>query len=183
MTAAFTAGTGVFSLSQSVQNIIGPARWNNLIPLRALASRGELDQYDRIFLGSPSYGQAGGVPDAYWIESLGGVNGSDADFIKIYLAPQPAATGVLYIDVVNVAPSYTAADLTAGTAIIPVAQGYLESVFLPIARYGVTLSSQFSRPDIVAQLKDDHTRALATLATVGGFPNAVQPAPPRESEA
>ena len=181
-TVAFGAGTAFLPLAQSVQNIIGPARWNG-IPLRALTSRGELDQFDRIFLGSSTYGAAQGVPMAYWVESLGGQSGADPDLINLYLTPVPAAPGSLVVEFVNVAPAYVVADLTAGTALIPVAQGYIESVFLPIARMMVTLSSEFSRPDIVPQLKADSDRAMATLANVGGFPNTIKAAPPREVEA
>lgn len=176
----YTAGTALYSLSKSVQTIIGPARWNDSKPLRALNSRGELDQFDRIFMGVSDYGTALGTPEAYWVENTRDGNDGDIDQIKIYLAPLPSTPGSLYIDVVNDAPTYTTADFTAGTAILPVAQDYTESVFLPIARLLVTRSSVFSRPDILPSLQADFDRALATLGTVGGFPNAVQPAPKRE---
>lgn len=177
---AFTAGTALFTLSRAVQTIIGPARWNNTKPLRALNSRGELDQFDRIFLGVSDYGTALGDPEAYWVENLRQGTDGDIDQIKLYLAPLPATPGSVWIDVINDAPNYTVGDFTAGTAIIPVAQNYTESVFLPLARMFVTRSSVFSRPDIVPQLQTDYDRAMATLADVGGFPNAVIPAPPRE---
>ncbi len=177
---AFTAGTAVYALPKSVQTIIGPARWNNLKPLRALGSRGELDQFDRIFLGVSDYATALGEPEAYWVENVRSGNSGDIDQINLYVAPLPLVAGNVYVDLINDAPNYTTADFSAGTAILPVAQGYQESVFLPIARKMMTLSSLFSRPDIVEQLQADYDRAMLTLAQVGGFPNAVVPAPKRE---
>ena len=180
ITLPFAAGTALFQMTKTVQTIIGPARWNDSISLRALVSRGELDQFDRIYFGSVTYGVAVGVPMAYWVENLRDGNSGDIDLINIYLAPKPDTAGNLVLEIINDAPSYTTADFTAGTAILPVAQNYTESVFLPLARMFVTRSSVFSRPDIVPQLQTDYDRAIATLADVGGFPNAVQPKPPRE---
>lgn len=180
ITAAFGAGTAVIALDRTIQTVIGPARWNNSKPLRALESRGELDQFDRIFLGVSDYGAALGDPEAYWVENLRDGLSGDIDKINLYLAPVPQNAGTLWIDVIYDAPSYTTADFTAGTAILPVAQGYTESVFLPIARMLVTRSSLFSRPDIVQGLETDYQQAITTLGFVGGFPNAVQPAPKRE---
>lgn len=176
----FTAGTALYAIAKSVQTVIGPARWNGSKPLRALTSRGELDQFDRIFLGVSDYGAALGEPEAYFVENIRSGTSGDIDQINLYLAPKPLTAGYVEIDVINDAPNYTAADFTAGTAVIPVAQNYTESVFLPLARLMVTRSSFFSRPDILDALQKDYDQAHATLATVGGFPNAVQPSPPRE---
>lgn len=179
----FSAGTAFFAMDKSLQAIIGPARWNDTIPLRALTSRGELDQFDRIFLGETGYGADVGVPMAYFVENLRSGTSGDIDQTNVFLCPRPALAGSLVLEVIKDAPAYTTADFTAGTAILPVAQNYTESVFLPLARMYVTRSSIFSRPDIVPQLTADYNQAMATLAQVGGFPNAVIPAPPREVEA
>lgn len=180
---AFSAGTALFSLPQNVQNVIGPARWNDTVPLTALESRGELDQFDRIFLGSTSEGVAAGNPLAYWVENLRSGNTGDINQVNIWLAPRPSIAGSLYVDVVYDTPSYTTADFSAGTAVLPVAQNYVESVFLPIARMLVTRSSQFSRPDLLPSFTTDYERAVGTLSTVGGFPNTMQPKPPRKVDA
>lgn len=183
---AFTAGTSMYALSQSVQTIIGPARWNNNPvvgagrPLSALNSRGELDQFDRIFLGVSNYGTDLGDPLAYWVENIRKGTTGDINQINIYLAPLPRVAGTLTVDVVNDAPNYSVSDFIPGTAILPVAQNYTESIFLPIARLLVSRSSYFSRPDTLASLQADYDHAVATLANSGGFPNAVQSAPKRE---
>jgi len=180
----FVAGTAFFTLPQDVQTVIGPARWNDETPLRALESRGELDQFDRIYLGVSDQGTAEGDPFAYWVENVRNGNSGDINQVKIWLAPRPSIAGDLYVDVVHDAPTYDINDFSAGTAILPVAQNYCESVFLPVARMLVTNSFLFSRPDIMPGLQRDYDRATKTLADVGGFPNAVIPdKPPRRIDA
>lgn len=177
-------GTAVYVIPKSIQSVIGPVRWNNSKPLRALTSEGEYDQFARIFLGQSGYGSGSlGVPVAYFVKYLR--NGTEGDIcaISIRLAPAPSSpAGTLVVEVVNDAPHYEVADLEATTE-LPVAQNYTESVFLPIARMLITRSSQFSRPNLLAQLQADGERAMAVLGINGGFPNAKQPKVEREVEA
>lgn len=179
----FSAGTAVVALAQNIQSIIGPGRWNDSISLRALISRGEYDQFDRIYLGSATFGVATGVPMAYFIEDVRVGNIGDIVQTNIYLCPKPALAGSLAIDVIPDAPSYSTADFTPGTALIPVAQNYTESVFLPIARMNITHSAYWSRPDLVPQLQVDYDRAMAHLISVGGFPDIGHPDPARVTDA
>lgn len=176
ITLTLAAGTAAYVIPATVQAVVGPARLNNDVPLKALTSRGEYDQFDRIFLGDTDYGAAAGTPIAYWPESIR--SGSAGDIVRttIYLAPAPSAAGTLVVEVINDAPSYTTSNL-ADTTVLPVAQAYTESIFLPIARWLVTRSSQFSRPDLMSQLQSDYQRAMATLGMAGGFPLAGQPEP------
>lgn len=183
LACAFSAGTAVFSLPQTIQSIIGPGRWNDTIPLRAIVSRGEYDQFDRIFLGSASFGVNSGVPMAYFVEDVRVGNVGDVVQTNIYLCPRPALAGTLYIDVIPDTIAYGLADFNPGTALIPVAQNYTESVFLPIARWNITRSAYFSRPDIQPSLKDDYDRAMAHLISVGGFPDIGHPDPARVTDA
>jgi hypothetical protein len=179
LTIGFSAGTAMYPISQTIQAVIGPVRLNDSQPLRALGSRGELDQFDRIFRGVADYGAAQGDPIAYWVENIRYPAGPDANQINIWLAPVPLSSGSLVIEVVKDAPAYDVAALAGGTA-LPVAQAYTESIFLPIARMLITRSSLFSRPDIVEGLTADYQLAIARLAAAGGFPNMAQPEPPRE---
>lgn len=181
ITLTLAAGTAAYVISSNVQSIVGTARLNNNVPLRALSSRGEYDQFDRIFLGSTGFGAAAGTPIAYWPESSR--NGTTGDIVSttIYVAPAPSVAGTLVIEVVNDAPSYVVADLTS-TDKLPVAQDYTESVFLPIARMLITRSSQFSRPDLLPQLTIDYERAMRTLGKAGGFPPEPEPATGRETQ-
>lgn len=183
-TLTLSAGTALYNISGSVQAVIGPVKWNGLKQLRALNSQGELDQFARIFLGESDYGSgAYGDPVGYWIRYDRSGSTGDVCAITISLAPAPSSpAGTLTMDVVNDAPTYTTTDLSS-TAVLPVAQNYTESIFLPIARMLVTRSSQFSRPDILGQLTDDFKMAMQRLSLSGGFPNVNQPAPERTVEA
>lgn len=183
LTLTLAAGTAIYNVPANVQSVIGPVRWNNTKPLRALESQGEYDQFARIFLGETSYGVGDdGDPVAYWVEYER--NGTAGDIVKvtINLAPAPLnPAGTLVVDIVNDAPNYVVADLTS-TAYLPVAQNYAESILLPIARMLVTRSSQFSRPDLLSQLTEDFKLAMQNLGLSGGFPNVRQNLPPRTVE-
>lgn len=183
ITLTLSAGTSIYNVPGTVQAVLGDVLWNNLKPLRGLDSDGELAQFGRIYLGETAYGAgADGEPMAYFAKFLRSGTTGDVCAVTVRLAPAPAApAGTLTVEVVNDAPTYTVANLS-DTTVLPVAQNYTESVFLPIARMLVTRSSQFSRPDLLAQLTADYATAMARLATVGGFPNAEQPAPPRKTE-
>lgn len=180
LTITLAAGTASYVLNRDVQAIVGQARLDDTIPLRALESRGELDQFDRIFLGQITYGAAAGTPIAYFPEFIR--DGVSGDIVKstIHVAPVPNAAGTLVMKVIHDAPAYVVNDLS-DTEEIPVAQNYTESIFLPIARMLMTVSSQFSRPDLKEQLMEDGTRAMATIGLSGGFPNVDAPQPPRKT--
>jgi hypothetical protein len=181
ITVQIGAGTAYYTINQNVQSIIGPVRLNDQIPLRGMDSRGELDQFDRIFMGGTDYGAGPGQPLAYWAE-CNRSNGSTGDISKIELslAPMPSAAGTLTVEAILDAENYIVGDLDDGFD-LPVAQNYTESVFLPIARMLVTRSSQFSRPDILPQLTQDYARAMQTLGTAGGFPVEDQNLPERKT--
>lgn len=184
LTLTLAAGTATYNVPANLQAVLGPVRWNNLKPLRGLTSEGEFDQFSRIFLGGTSYGGgANAEPIAYFVRYLRVPPGGDICGITIRLAPAPSApAGTLVAEVVYDAPSYVVADLSS-TAYLPVAQGYAESILLPIARMLITRSAQFSRPELFEQLQGDGMRAMAMLGVSGGFPNVEQPAPPRKTEA
>lgn len=184
VTLTLSAGTSIYNVPTSMQSVIGPVRWNNTKPLRALTSEGELDQFARIFLGETNYGVGtNGDPVAYFVKYL--KTGSIADIcgITVRLAPAPGnPAGTLVVEAVNDAIAYVVADLSS-TAILPVAQNYTESIFLPLARLLITRSSQFSRPDILPQIQEDAARAFERLGVSGGFPNVDQPGLPRKVDA
>ncbi len=184
LTVTLGAGTAVYLIPASIQAVIGPIRWNDTKPLRALTSEGEYDEFSRIFLGGTAYGVGNnGTPKAYFVKYIRD-DSSDGEIcaIQIKMAPAPSVAGTIVVEVVNDAPAYVVADLDEDDA-VPVAQNYTESIFLPIARMLVTRSQQFSRPDLLAQLTEDGERALALLGASGGFPNATLPGVKREVQA
>lgn len=180
LTIFIGAGTAAYAVTQQVQNVLGPVRLNGNVPLAALLSRGELDQFDRIFLGQADYGAGPGTPIAYWIESLNNAAGmGDIEQYNLWLAPVPIAAGFVIMEGVDIFPAITPANIGA-TTLLPVAHNYAESIFLPIARLFVTRSSSFSRPDLLKLITDDATTALQQLGSAGGFPDIVQPNPERK---
>jgi hypothetical protein len=183
LTLTLSAGTSTYTIPATVQSVLGPARWNDEKPLRALTSQGEYDQFARIFLGEDAYGPgADGDPVAYFPDFVRNGTSGDIVAVTISVAPAPESpAGTLVVDVVNDAPAYAVADLTSST-VLPIAQNYTESIFLPIARMLVTRSAQFSRPDLLDQLTQDYQVATQRLGYAGGFPNEEQPAPPRKTE-
>ncbi len=182
LTLTLSAGTAFYAVPAALQAIIGPVRWNDVKPLRALSSEGEYDQFARIFLGESDYGVGDdGDPIAYWPQYLREGTSGDICAVNIKLAPAPASpAGTLTLEIVDDAPNYSVSDFAAGTAFLPVAQNYTESIFLPIARMLITRSSQFSRPDLLAQLTSDAQVAMQTLGLAGGFPNVDNPGPERK---
>jgi|SRR5580658_1664796 hypothetical protein len=172
-----SAGTAAFA----IQAVLGPLRLNNQVPLAALLSRGELDEFDRIFLGAADYGAAQGVPIAYWPEFLyNGDSTGNIEELNIWFAPIPATNpGFVVAEVVNGWSNFAVANI-GSTAELPVAMDYTESIFLPLARLAITRSSQFSRPDILDGITSDAQRAFEQLASAGGFPNVDQNPPERK---
>lgn len=182
LTVALSAGTSVYNITKNVQAVLAPIRLNNEKPLRALDSQGQIDQYERIFLGESGYGVGTGEPRAYWVKYLRTGTTGDVCQIQIRLAPSPLIGGHIVAEVVNDAPAYDAGDLDS-TDELPVAQNYTESIFLPLARMFITRSAKFSRPDLRSGLISDGQTALQRLGFSGGFPNVVVPdAPARETE-
>jgi hypothetical protein len=185
--ATFTAGSTFVTLSASVQNVIGPIRItsgpNTGMPLLALQSKGEIDQFGRIFQDQTSWLMTAGEPTAYWVENLRNGNDGEINEIRIRPAPVPTANRNFQVEVVNDAPSYAVTDLSSGTTYLPVAQNYAESLLLPIARLNVTRSSQFSRPELLPQITEDAQRAMQELGMAGGFPvEEEKKEPPRKTK-
>lgn len=188
LTGTFLAGSSFITLPASAQAVIGPVRItsgpNAGQALSALQSRGEADQFARIYGNDTAWGSGSlAEPIAYWIENLRNTNvGGDINQINVRPCPVPPYSRTFEIEVVNDAPSYAIADLSSGTTQIPVAQNYAESILLPLARLNITRSSQFARPELLAQITADAQTALAKLGLAGGFPVEETPEPPRATK-
>lgn len=169
-----TAGIQSYPLDAATQAVLGPVKLANGKPLSVLRTKGQLDQFARIFKGSIAYGAGVGEPEAYYVEFVRNTNSAgDIVGVNLYLAPIPTANSTMVVETVVGAPTVT--DVTA-TTVLPIAQNYTEGLFLPLARYLVSLSSSFSRPDLRDQLQTDYQRATSQLPKAGGFPNVQDPA-------
>lgn len=185
-TGTFTAGSTSITLAAATQAVLGPviitSGPNAGQQLTALQSTGEADQYARVYGDSTSFTPPAGEPVAYWIDNLRNGNVGKINQIKIRPLPVPTISRNFQIDLVDDCPNYVVADISASTSALPVAQNYTESIFLPIARLNITRSSQFSRPELLAQITADAEVALARLGRSGGFPTEDIPAPPRNTK-
>ena len=168
--------TATYILSDTVQSILGPLRLPSGRTLRALASRAELDNFGLLYLGQDSASVAAGTPLAYFIETLFQAGGDPVQ-IKIHLVPAPDATaaGTATLDGVSECTRFADAADIAGVGVLPVAQQYSESLFLPLARHAITRSIYFSATQLREQIAADYAEALALLAKAGGYQPADKP--------
>lgn len=165
-TVTLVAGTGAYTLEKSVQTVLDDPRIGSRT-LKKLETRSLFDNYGPLFLGKLSRAVPAGAPLAYLVESLRDTAGGEDDNVKIRLSlvPVPAAPGSMLVPVTKEPPTYTTANLCDDTE-PPVPHKYHESILLPLARWNVVSSSYFSKPELVAVLRDDRKRALVLLGMV-----------------
>jgi hypothetical protein len=180
---ALVAGTAVYTLGSTVQSVLGPFRLPSGRTLRALESRSEFDNFGMLYLGQTTPEVDAGTPLAYFVESLN-QSGDDPVKIRIHVTPAPdsSAAGTATIDGVSECTLFATADL-AGTGVLPVAQQYVETLFLPLARKRLTRSTYFSATDLQSKIDDDFEEAVAMLRRAGGFPPEAGRKEEREVEA
>jgi hypothetical protein len=167
------AGTSVYTLADTIQAVLGPVRLPSGRTLTPLESRSELDNFGMLYLGQTSPTVAAGTPLAYFVESLN-QTGNDPVKIKIHVVPKPDAdsAGTAVVEGVSDCTLFATADV-AGTTVLPVAQQYVESLFLPLARKAITRSTYFSARDLEEKIEADYKEAMAVLSRAGGFPPVV----------
>lgn len=173
----------VYTLANSVQSVLGPLRLPSGRTLRALESRSEFDNFGLLYLGQTAAEVEAGMPLAYFVESLN-QTGDDPVKIKIHVVPAPdsESAGSAQLDGVADCMLFATADLSA-TTVLPVAQQYVESLFLPLARKALTRSTYFSATDLQEKIDADFEEAVAMLRRAGGFPPAAGRKEEREVEA
>lgn len=161
-----TSGSGSYELPLNIQSVLEPVTLSDGSPVRKLTSFGQVLQYNAIFRGAVSGSLAAGKPEAYFVHSL--KSGDDDDNVRtvIQFLPAPSA-GQLgnkpVIPVIREPTIYTTHQLTAGTSSLPIPHKYVESIFLPIARWNATTCFLFTDKDKVEKYKADYDRALEQL--------------------
>lgn len=177
------AGTASYTLANTIQSVLGPMKLPSGRTLRPLESRAELDNFGLLYLGQTEAGVDEGVPLAYFIESLN-QTGNDPVLLKLHVVPAPSAAeaGAATLDGVSECTIFASTDLAA-TDVLPVAQQYVESLFLPIARKHVAGSTYFSAANLLKGIEADFDAAMGTLRRAGGFPPAAGRKESRETEA
>ena len=166
------AGTAAYTLADTVQGVLGPVRTAGGRTLRALESRSEFDNFWMLYMGQTSPTVVAGTPLAYFVENIYEA-GDDPVLIKIHFVPKPDSTaateGAAVVEGVSDCTLFSTADI-AGTSVLPVAQQYVETLFLPLARKRIARSVYFSSQELDAKIEADFLEAMAVLSRAGGFP-------------
>lgn len=160
---ALVSGTNRYELALNIQRVLGITRLNGSA-LRPAKTRGDIENYGRRYLGELS--ETPGTPMIYWVEQLASGDASDSAAAFLWLAPTPNAGATLTLQTSTEAPNYSNADLTSEEEGIPMPHGYVESLFLPVARYFVSRSHWFRDAARVDELRADATSAFAALGMV-----------------
>ena len=166
-------GQNSYSLPETVQEVLDPARLSSGVTLTSLKTRSELDNFGPMFMGT-----LGAIPQAspmaYFVECLRDDSGADATQINFWVVPTPAANDTLALNVINDPPLYTSSDLTATPPPTPpVPHKYHESILLPLVRMNVTTCELYTRNRAgYDQIKADYLRALTLLGLADPSPNS-----------
>jgi len=156
-------GTQAYTLPQNVAEIVGPVRLNSNTHLNPITRRSDFDHYGTRFEGSTSLISGSGTPAAY---HLWRTNQAASDNVKIemLLTPTPNDAFTILYDAATEAPTVSKEDLCADPGItIEIPHGYVESIFLPLARLGITRSHYFSSMDKLPLFQADAALALRDL--------------------
>lgn len=158
-----------YILEDDVQTVLKPAFLSSGQVLTQITSRGAFYRFANHFLDQISLGVENGTPTHYFVESKRGDVTDEAENVKIQISVLPAPTSVvagtttMVLQVIREPGLVTAAELAAGTASLRVPHKYVESIFLPIARYNAMGSTLFYDRDKAPHLEDDYIRALQLL--------------------
>lgn len=166
-TASISFAEGVHSstMANAVQNVIGPARTNYGRPLVPLGSRGELDQFEMLYLEGPPPEE----PVAYYIERKH-QSGSDPAQCIMHIRPAaPEGGTAVSLDVVNEAPRYSWNDVDNCT-VIPIPHRYVESLLLPVARYHAMGCHLFIARDLTPGIESAYQAARGQLDSADPLP-------------
>jgi hypothetical protein len=126
---AVNSGSNTQILTDSIQNVIGPARLSTGETLVPLANISELENFNNSFLEASS----SALPCAYYIER-NYQSGDDPARCTLMITPTPSTNITINVDVVTESPRYTLIDFDK-CPICPIPHKYVESLLLPVCRY------------------------------------------------
>ncbi len=179
ITVPLAADQESYELDELVQTVLEPVKLSDGTLLKKLTSRGQLGQFGQLFLDQLDNQVFDAYPLTYYVEST---KRNDATFdevdITLHLAPKPSAAAVaavgLLVPVIRQPTALTMADLVAGTSMLPIPHKYVESIFLPMARWNATTSFLFYEKEKIPRYEMEYLRALKLL----GFSDPRRPKPP-----
>jgi hypothetical protein len=129
------------------------------LPLLRAESLWQLEQYHSIYLGDATPA-ASYAPQAYFVDTT---SAADALVVTVHFGPRPMVSTELKIVYVPKFVNWVLADINSGTKKPEIPFDYIESTFLPIARYYATRSHWFSRSDMMPAIERDFASAVQVL--------------------
>lgn len=160
------AAQSAYPLANTTQSILGPVKTATGALLRRVDDFGDVQNFGLLYLGQTTAPMTDGVPLAYHVRDTR-TNADNLHLVTLHVMPAPSAAAVaahspLMVDGVKACKTYTTADI-ASTAAIQVADGYAESLFLPLARLQITRSHLFSQLENLERIQADAAMAMRTL--------------------
>ena len=165
LTLTFAAAASSQDLSDSIQNVVGPCRLaDTRRPLAPIGTIGELETFADLYLE----GDAVTEPVAYYIDRLNQV-GNDPAKTVLHVVPAPTVETDFMLEVVLEAPRFSTNDL-ATCPVVPIPHRYVESLFLPIARYQASTFHLFRKGDQKETIDREYLQARAALGLADPLP-------------
>lgn len=141
-TLATVASTASYTLTPAnVQEILTPVKIGAK-HLRPIRTRSAFDHYPTRYQGQTSDTVDEGQPVAFYVERTNNAGTADLSAVSILFTPTPDAIYTVTYDYVPEAPSYTVSQMSDASA-LEFPHEYVESLFLPIARFHMTNSHFF----------------------------------------
>jgi hypothetical protein len=164
LSQSISSGVSTLILTDSIQNVVGPARLSTGETLVPLANISELENFQNSFLENT----ASNMPCAYFIER-NYQPGGDPARCTLMLAPAPTVNITLNLDVVTESPHYTIIDLDV-CPICPIPHKYVESLLLPVSRYLAMHSHLFIQRERQEAIVQSYTQARQLLDVADPLP-------------
>jgi len=129
------------------------------LPLLRAESLWQINQYHSIYLGD-SVAASSYKPQAYFVDST---SANDALVVTVHVGPRPLESTELTIEFVPAFSAWAIADINSGDKKPEIPFDYIESIFLPMARFYATRSHWFSRNDLMPKIEQDFAGVVQVL--------------------
>jgi hypothetical protein len=145
------------------------------LALQRASSRGQVKQWEAMFESAEGNFNDAGYQIARVFFSEAEVP-STLKQVRLQVGPSPLLEQTVKVEYVPVFERYSRADMENESIRVAVPSDYVETLFLPIARYFGTRSHFFSDKENFGRLQDDYRQAVAMLQAVN--PELSMPTPP-----
>jgi hypothetical protein len=167
ISVTLVAGQSAYPLANTTQSVLGPVKTAAGRLLRNVEDFGDVANFGILYMGYINAGDmVNGTPLGFHVRDTR-TNADNPHLVTLHVMPAPDAAAVtahspLLVDGIKTCASYTTAMLR-GTDKVQVADGYAESIFLPLARMQITRSHLFSQGENMERIQADAAMAMQTL--------------------